>query len=169
MIIANQCRRLIVMLKLIISWVLTSERDRLCVCVCVGGCRSDQQLVGGWLHWVECFGLRVLVFGARAGKCWRAVREICILTPGFIVILRSISNVYGLAAGSSFSVLVELDSFMKIYSPSCIFSARSLILCCIIVQWYMKKSTLAEAKKNVFLMQDILLWSQHFVQAAFPF
>lgn len=58
---------------------------------------------------------------------------------------------------------------MKIYSPSCIFSARSLILCCIIVQWYMKKNTLAEAKKNVFLMQNISLWSQHFVQAAFPF
>lgn len=29
------------------------------VFVYVGGCESESQLVGGWLHWVGCFGLCV--------------------------------------------------------------------------------------------------------------
>lgn len=47
--------------------------------------------------------------------CWKADREICIWTPGFIVILRSKLNFMNLLLAHAFCVLERLDSFTKMY------------------------------------------------------
>lgn len=103
-----------------------------CVFVQVDGRKWESQLVSSSERALACvcWFLEVLL---------RAVREKCVLTRRFIVILRSKLDFMVLLLAHTFSVLVELDSFIKIYPLSCIFSAHSFILCSIIVQWYIKK------------------------------
>lgn len=80
--------------------------------VYVGGC-NVRLPVGGWVATLS----RVLwfVLGIPAEMCWRADREICISSPGFIVILRSKLNFMISPLAHPFCVLERLDSFTKMY------------------------------------------------------
>lgn len=102
----------------------------LCLCMWVAVSHSHSWWVGGY---VARFGLCVLVLGTPAETGLRAVREICVVTCGFIVILRSKLIFMVVLLAHPFSVLAELDSFIKIYLFSA-FSAHSSTLHRIIVQ-----------------------------------